>query len=47
MLTEIESLKRSSDSINDLDIYKRFANISKDAIYVNDVIFENINLTIT
>jgi hypothetical protein len=43
ILAEIELLKRSSDSINDLDIRKRFANISKDAIYINDAILESIN----
>jgi hypothetical protein len=43
ILIEIELLKRSSDSIDNLDIHKRFANISKDAIYANDVIFEGIN----
>jgi hypothetical protein len=46
ILTEIEPLKRWSDSINSLNIRKRFANISKNAIYINDVMLENINLTI-
>jgi hypothetical protein len=43
MLAETESLKRSSDSTNNLDICKRFANISKNAIYANDAILEGIN----
>jgi hypothetical protein len=43
ILVEIELLKRSSDSINGLDIRKRFASISKDTIYANDAIFEGIN----
>jgi hypothetical protein len=43
ILIEIELLKWSSDFINDLDIRKRFASISKDSIYANDVIFEDTN----
>jgi hypothetical protein len=46
ILIETELLKRSSDFINNLDIRKKFANISKDTIYINDIIFENINFTI-
>jgi hypothetical protein len=46
ILTEIELLKPSSDSIDDLDIHKKFANISKNAIYTNDAILENINFII-
>jgi hypothetical protein len=46
ILIEIELLKRSSDFIDNLDIRKRFANISKSAIYANDAIFENINSTV-
>jgi hypothetical protein len=43
MLAETELLKRSSDSINSLDIRKRFASISKNTIYANDAILEDIN----
>jgi hypothetical protein len=46
ILIETELLKRSSDSINNLNIYKKFASISKDMIYTNDVILENINFMI-
>jgi hypothetical protein len=46
ILIEIELLKRSSDSIGDLNIRKRFVSISKGAIYINDVIFEDINSTV-
>jgi hypothetical protein len=46
ILAEIELLKRSSDFTDNLNICKKFANISKDAIYANDVILENINFTI-
>jgi hypothetical protein len=47
ILAEIELLKRSSDFINDLDIRKRFANISKNIIYFYDISFEDINFTVT
>jgi hypothetical protein len=43
ILIEIELLKRSSDSINGLNIRKKFANISKNIIYANNVILESIN----
>jgi hypothetical protein len=46
ILAETELLKRSSDSTDNLNIYKRFANISKGAIYINDAILEDINFII-
>jgi hypothetical protein len=46
ILIEIELLKRSSDFIDSLNIYKRFASISKGAIYINDAILEGINFII-
>jgi hypothetical protein len=46
MLVETELLKPSSDFTDNLNIRKRFVNISKGAIYVNDIIFEDINSTV-
>jgi hypothetical protein len=46
MLIEIELLKRSNDFINNLNIYEKFVNISKNTIYINDIIFEDINFTV-
>jgi hypothetical protein len=47
ILIETELLKRSSDFINNLNICKKFANISKNTIYINDAILEDINFMIT
>jgi hypothetical protein len=47
ILAETEPLKRSSDFTDNLNIRKKFASISKDAIYTNDAILEGTNPIIT
>jgi hypothetical protein len=46
ILIETELLKRSNDFTDNLNIRKRFANISKNAIYINDAILEDIHFMV-